>query len=72
MRRSWLTPRRLFVAIGLLLSFGLAAGAYYVGTAIEQHGPPSVAEPAVVTPTPHPPTGRRWFWQRSFWLPPSQ
>ena len=68
--RSWLTPQRLFVLLGLLIVLGLSGAFYVTATSFEAHAPPYQTEVQPGTPTPAPPRGRRWFFMRPFWLQP--
>jgi hypothetical protein len=64
--------QRVVVALALLAIFAAAGAVYYGGTLVERRAPPYRPEPIAVTPTLHPPRGRRWYFERPLWEPPTQ
>lgn len=55
---------------GLLLILGAGTVVFFGLTAYEQHAGLIAVEPVLPTPTPHPPRGRRWFYEAPLLAPP--
>lgn len=71
-KRPLVTFQRLIVVVGLLLILGVGSGVFFGLTAYQQHAGPIAVEPVLSTSTPHPPRGRRWFYDAPLLLPPEQ
>lgn len=71
-RRPLLTVRHLLVLMGLLLILAAGSAVYVGATVYQQSGATHVVEPTPPTPTPHPPRGRRWFYEAPLWPAPEQ
>lgn len=71
-KRPLVTFQRLIVVVGLLLILGAGSGVFFGLSAYQQHAGPIAVEPVPPTPTPHPPRGRRWFYEGPLLPPPEQ
>lgn len=64
------SARRVVVVVALIVVLALVLAVAYVGRGLEGHAPPPAAGPVPAAGTARPPTGRRWFWDRSLWNTP--